>query len=126
MEATLHLSQSELIHVIETGVLLDLAKQVETLHKSEEMRGVNALDAQTAKETPVAETRKDTAPAKETASPEKTVTLEELRRAFQEKNSEQNRPKLKDILHQNGAKTLSNLSPERYAAVLREVNELAV
>lgn len=127
MKTTLHLSQTELIRLIESGTLLALARDVEAARNEEEAQGARALDQQTAEKreaAPETVNAKNPVPQTEESvrtSLQKGPTLDELRREFQEFNTEKNRPKLKDILHRHGAKSLSGLPQESYTLVWDEL-----
>ena len=70
-------------------------------------------------------------PATTTASPdfqptptEKPLSLVELRAYVAERSTPENRPKIKEMLIRFGVKKLTELTEDKYAAVMREVAAL--
>ncbi len=53
-----------------------------------------------------------------------TFTLDELRKAFTEKNTPENRPKLKKIITDLGVRKITDLAPEQFATAMAALQEV--
>ena len=108
-----------------TKLALDVVENLRSLAESIEAV-VNAVtESNTAAPTPP--------PANEAAShpdinheakAEKAVTLVELRAFVAERSTPENRPKIKEILTRYGVKKLTELTEDKFSAVMREVATL--
>lgn len=57
-------------------------------------------------------------------SSDSKYTIDQVRRLFVDKNSPNNRNKLKELLTKYDAKNVSSLEPKHYEAVINELNEM--
>lgn len=115
MKATLTLDTQDLVTAIRQGTLLLL--------------GQGLLDAEKEGEKEITEAPAPEAPkTKAQEAPEapkaEAVSVDELRRLFKEKNSKENRPKLKAILDSVGADSVSAIKEEDYGEVIQALKKI--
>lgn len=104
-----------------TKLALNVVNDLRSLAESIEAL-VNVIEPE-AKETKNKATVKKTKVTKETTE-EKQPTLEELRSLMAEKNRDGHREKIKAIIVNHGANKLTELEPECYLKVLKEVEAI--
>lgn len=106
MKATLTLDTQDLVTAIRQGTLLLLGQGLLDAEKEgeKEIKG----SPEEAPEAPKAE----------------AVSVDELRRLFKEKNSKENRPKLKAILDSVGADSVSAIKEEDYSEVISALKKI--
>lgn len=112
-----------------TKLALDVVENLRALAESIEAVVNAAVDNEsnestTTADTPVtAPTTTDAFTATDTP-PEKAITLVELRAFVAERSTPENRPKIKEILTRYGVKKLTELTEDKFPAVMREVAAL--
>ena len=127
MKATLTLDTQDLVTTIQQGTLLLLGQGLLEAEKEreEEIKGSpKAPEApkEKAQEAPKeAKTPKEKAPE---APKAEEVNVDELRRLFKEKNTKENRPKLKAIIDTVGAESVSDIKKEDYAEVISALKKI--
>ncbi|MEF9972934.1 MAG: rRNA biogenesis protein rrp5 [Clostridia bacterium] len=95
--------------------LRSLADSVEALAKALDASDGAIDELERSPEQPVSMT---------TTPPETAITLVALRAFVAERSTPENRPKIKEILTRYGVKKLTELTEDKYAAVMREVAAL--
>ena len=112
-----------------TKLALDIVENLRSLAESIEAV-VNAMTSSDAAAT--TQPTENESPAKPDKQPdikpdtpsEKAVTLVELRAFVAQRSTPENRPKIKEMLTRLGVKKLTELTEDKYAAVMREVAAL--
>lgn len=123
MKATLTLDTQDLVTAIRQGTLLLLGRGLLDAEKEgeKEIKGSPEAPKEKAKKAPKAEAPKEEAPE---APKAEEVSVDELRRLFKEKNTKENRPKLKAILDTVGAESVSAIKEEDYGEVIRALKKI--
>jgi hypothetical protein len=119
-----------------TKLALDVVQDLRSLADSLEALASAAMGetpAQTEKPTQTAEKPVNTKPtntkpatqtAEPSATPEKSLTLVELRAFVAERSTPENRPKIKALLTKHGVNKLTELPEDQYETLKREVEAL--
>lgn len=113
MKATLTLDTQDLVTAIRQGTLLLLGQGLLDAEKEGEKEIKGSPEASKAK-----------APKAPKAPKAEEVSVDELRRLFKEKNTKENRPKLKDILDSVGAESVSAIKEEDYGEVIQALKKI--
>lgn len=125
MKATLTLDTQDLVTTIQQGTLLLLGQGLLEAEKEreKEIKGSpKEAPKEKAQEAPKeAKTPKEKAPE---APKAQEVSVDELRRLFKEKNTKENRPKLKAIIDAVGAESVSDVKKEDYAEVISALKKI--
>ena len=124
MKATLTLDTQDLVTAIRQGTLLLLGQGLLDAEKEgeKEIKGSpEEAPKEKAPKTQEAKTPKGKAPE---APKAEEVSVDELRRIFKEKNTKENRPKLKAILDSVGAESVSAIKEEDYGEVISALKKI--
>ena len=109
-----------------TKLALDVVENLRALAESIEAVVNAAVDnaPSTTADMPITTpTTTDASTATDTP-PEKAITLVELRAFVAERSTPENRPKIKEMLTRYGVKKLTELTEDKFSAVMREVAAL--
>lgn len=111
MKATLTLDTQDLVTTIQQGTLLLL--------------GQGLLEAEKEREKEIKGSPKEAPKEKAPEAPKaEEISVDELRRLFKEKNTKENRPKLKAIIDAVGAEGVSDIKKEDYAEVISALKKI--
>lgn len=108
-----------------TKLALDVVQDLRSLADSIEVLANVIVDgAPEQSDAPKQSVATNTSPEPQTTTPEKPMSLVELRAYVAERSTPENRPKIKSLLTKHGVNKLTELPEDQYEALKREVAAL--